>query len=71
MDYFFTQQINKGCVCVCVSFLALGVRICLPMQETRVWSLGQEDPLEDMATYSSVFLSAEFHGRRSLAGYGP
>ena len=33
-------------------------RICLPvleMQETWVWSLGQEDPLEDsMATHSSV-----------------
>ena len=28
---------------------------CLPMQETRVWSLGQEDPLEKgMATHSSI-----------------
>ena len=30
-------------------------RICLPMQETQVQSLGQEDLLEkEMATYSSV-----------------
>ena len=30
-------------------------RICLPMQETRVPSLGQEDALEkEMATHSSV-----------------
>ena len=32
------------------------VRICLPMQETQVRSLGQEDPLEEeMATHSSIF----------------
>ena len=31
-------------------------RICLPMQETQVQSLSQEDPLEkEMATYSSIF----------------
>ena len=30
-------------------------RLCLPMQETQVRSLGQEDPLEEeMATYSSI-----------------
>ena len=28
------------------------------MQEKRVWSLGQEDPLEkEMATYSSILVS--------------
>ena len=32
-----------------------GKRICLPMQEMRVQSLGQEDPLEEeMATHSRV-----------------
>ena len=30
-------------------------RVCLPMQETRVWPLGQEDLLEKgMATHSSI-----------------
>ena len=30
-------------------------KICLPMQETRVRSLGQEDPLEkETATHSSI-----------------
>ena len=30
-------------------------RILLPMLETRVWSLGQEDPMEkEMATHSSI-----------------
>ena len=29
--------------------------ICLPMQETSVWSLDQEDPLEkEMAIHSSI-----------------
>ena len=41
------------------------------MWETQVWSLDQEDPLKKgMATYS-VFLSGEFHGQKSLAGYNP
>ena len=36
------------------------------MQETQVWSLGQEDPLEKgMATHSSI-LAWESHGQRSL-----
>ena len=30
-------------------------KICLPMQETRVQSLGHKDPLEkEMATHSSI-----------------
>ena len=38
------------------------------MQETRVQSLGQEDPLEKEMTAHS---SGESHGQRSLAGYSP
>ena len=44
-----------------------------PMQETWVVgsSLGQEGPLEkEMATHS-VYLLAESHGQKSLAGYTP
>ena len=41
------------------------------MQETRVRSLGWEDPLEkEMATHSSI-LAWKFHGQRSLVGYSP
>ena len=37
--------------------------------ETRVQSLGQEDPLEEgMATHFSI---GESHGQRSLVGYSP
>ena len=39
------------------------------VKETRVRSLGQEDPLEKgMATYSSI-LAWKIHGQRSLEGY--
>ena len=41
------------------------------MQETWVWSLGQEDPLKkEMATHSSI-VAGEIHGRRSLVAYSP
>ena len=41
------------------------------MWDTRVRSLGQEDPLEkDMAAHSSV-LAGKWRGERSLVGYSP
>ena len=36
------------------------------MQETRVWSLGQEEELP-----TPVFLPGESHGQRNLTGYSP
>ena len=39
------------------------------MQETRVRSLDQEDPLEKGK--APVFLAGEPHGQRSLVGYSP
>ena len=42
------------------------------MQETQVWSLGKEDPLEkESATHSSSPLPGEFHEQRTRAGYSP
>ena len=41
------------------------------MWETRVWSLGQEDPREKGMVTHPVFLPGEFHGQRSLVGYSP
>ena len=42
------------------------------MQETRVQSLGREDPLEKaMAKPTPVFMPGESHGLRSLVGYSP
>ena len=41
------------------------------MRETRVRSLGWEDPLEkEMATHSGI-LAWRIHGRRSLVGNSP
>ena len=41
------------------------------VRETQVQFLGQEDPLEKgMATHAGNS-SGEFHGQRSLVGYGP
>ena len=39
------------------------------MQETQVWSLGQEDPWRKACLPTPVFLPGESHGLRSLAGY--
>ena len=44
---------------------AQGWRICLPMQEMQVWSLGREDPLEKWQP-TPVFLPGKSHGQRSL-----
>ena len=39
------------------------------MQETRVWSLGQEDPLEkDLATHSSILAWKEWSGGATVRG---
>ena len=40
------------------------------MQETCIWSLGWEDPLEK-GQPTTVFLPGEFHKQRSLVGYSP
>ena len=41
------------------------------MRETRVQSLGQEDPLEKDMAPTPVLLPGEAHGWRILVGYSP
>ena len=41
------------------------------MQEPWIQLLGGEDPLEAGTATTAVFLPGEYHGQRSLAGYGP
>ena len=53
------------------SFIAQLVKNLPAMLETRVRSLGWEDPLEKEMETHSVFLPGESHGQRSLAGYSP
>ena len=53
------------------SLVAQMVKNLPVMQETLVWSLGWEDPLEEgMATRSSN-LAGESHGEWSVVGYSP
>ena len=40
-------------------------------QETQVWSLGWEDPLEKGMEPTPVFFPGKFHGQRSLVAYSP
>ena len=47
------------------------VRKLPAMQEIQVPSLGEEDPQRREGLPTPVFLSGEFHGQRSLAGYSP
>ena len=53
------------------SLLVQTVKNLPVMQETRVWSLDQEDPWRRTWQPTPVFLPGEFHGQRSLAGYSP
>ena len=66
---------KKNYVCVCIGFPdgTSGKKTCLPIQETQVLSLDQEDPLEQgMATHSSTLawkiLRTEKFGRQQSRG---
>ena len=49
------------------AFLVAQMVKSLPaMQETQVWSLGQEDPLEKGMATCSICLPGELHGLRDL-----
>ena len=53
------------------SRVAQSVKNLRAMQETRVQSLGWEDPLDKGMKPTLVFLPGEFHGQRRLAGCSP
>ena len=55
----------------CKILVAQRLKRLPPMRETRVRSLGREDPLEKEMVTHSVFLPGESHGWRSLVGYSP
>ena len=40
----------------------------LPIKETLIGSLGQENPLQEEMATPLVFLPREYHGQRSLEG---
>ena len=53
------------------ALVAQMVKNLTPVWETWVQSLCWEDPLEKGKVTIPVFLTGEFHGQRSLAGYSP
>ena len=53
------------------SLVAHMVKNLPAMQETQIWSLGWEDPLEKGMATPPVLLPGESHGQTSLVGYGP
>ena len=56
---------------ILASLVAQMVKNLPTMQETQVWSLGWEEPLEKgIATHSSI-VPGDFLGQRSLEGYSP
>ena len=66
-----TRTIRNTSTSAWISLVAQMIKNPPAMQETRVQSLGWEDPLEKgMATHCSI-LAWRSQGQRSLAGYGP
>ena len=59
------------CVCVCVLDFPSGSGGKNPpaVQETQIWTLGQEDPQRRKWQPIPVFLPGKSHGQRSLVGY--
>ena len=62
--FFFLYLEGRG-----ASLAVQLVKNPLAMQETRVQSLGREDPLEKEMATTLVFLPGKSHGQRSLASY--
>ena len=60
---------SKLVVYIWASLMAQLVKNLPAVWETRVQSLGWEDPLEKVRLHTPV--PGEFHGQRSLAGYSP
>ena len=64
-------KVHSSTICNRASLVAQRLKRLPPMRETRVRSLGREDPLEkEMAIHSSI-LPGESHGWRNLVSYSP
>ena len=55
----------------CASLVAQAVNNLHAMQDTQVWFLGWEDPLEENMQPTPVFLLGKSHSQRSLVDYSP
>ena len=66
----FSRQEYWSSVPLWASLVAQMVKSLLTVQETRVWSLGWEDPLEKKLQPTPVFLPANSHRQRTLVVHG-
>ena len=64
-------KVSKSVLLRMTSLVAQMVKNLPAMRETWVQSLSWEDPLEEGMQPTSVFLSEESHGQRSLVGHSP
>ena len=69
--WIYVTAVTVGDLEFTSSLVAQMIQNLPAMQETRVWFLGWEVPLEKGMTPAPVFLPGEFHGPRSLGGYSP
>ena len=74
--YFYNPTLNSNEIqadfgYILASLVAQRVKHLPAMQETRVRSLGQENPLEKEMATPPVFLPGGSHGWSSLVGYSP
>ena len=64
-------RMNKQQSYCIASLVAQMVKYLPAMQETRVQSLGREDPWRREWQLTPAFLPGKFHGQRNLVGYSP
>ena len=72
-QFFSAQVSSQSAICGHMSGFpgGSGVKNLPVVKETKVQSLGWEDPLEKEMQPTPLFLSGESHGQWSLAGYSP
>ena len=66
-----TQHCLSTVIYIWASLVTQMLKNLPAMQETWVWSLGQEDTLRRERLPTPIFLPGESHAQRSLAGYSP
>ena len=70
-DQWFWEVNSNSYTLLSASLVAQLAKNLSTMQETWVWFLGHENPLEKEIATHPVFLLWESHGQKNLAGYSP
>ena len=65
------SPLQEAAICPVTSLMAQWVKNPPTVQETQVWSLGQEDPRGMKWQPTPIFLPENSHGQRRLVGNSP